>query len=136
LDASQVNAGLWSIVLGVHSFARSQMRRTFPARALSGNPFAFIRQGRFYQFAFDDDLTGPSDAPTLDIGCSSSIFGLTSIAQKLPNCRRLLQAAEAPTWQTDHHLMRAGAARPARQMRTLCSLEQCNALVLDGAWRD
>jgi len=42
------------------SLAYSQMRRTFPARALARKPLAFIRQGIFYQFAFAHDLTGPS----------------------------------------------------------------------------
>lgn len=37
------------------------MRRTVPARALAGKPLAFVRQGLFYQFAFADDLTGPSE---------------------------------------------------------------------------
>jgi len=37
------------------------MRRTVPARALAGKPLAFIRRGLFYQFAFADDLTGPSE---------------------------------------------------------------------------
>jgi hypothetical protein len=45
--------------------------------------------------------------------------GLTSSAHKSPNAARLVQAAEASTWlKTDHHLMSAGAARSAHQMRT------------------
>jgi hypothetical protein len=46
--------------------------------------------------------------------------GLTSSAHKSPNAARLIQAAEASTWlKTDHHLMSAGAAWSAHQMRTV-----------------
>jgi len=47
-----------------------------PGSRLSGKPFAFIRQGRFYQFAFGDDLTGPSECSGAGyIDCSPSIIG-------------------------------------------------------------
>jgi hypothetical protein len=47
----------------------------FPARALAGKPLTFIRQGLSISSALLTISLAVLNAPTRDIGCSSSILG-------------------------------------------------------------
>jgi hypothetical protein len=74
-------------VIDGRQFANHAARRTVPARALARKPFVYIRQGRFYHFAFADDLTGPSELRHGMLTARRRSSALASKAQKLPNCR-------------------------------------------------
>jgi hypothetical protein len=93
-------------------------RRAVPARAPAGT-VCRIPQNLFYQFAFADDRP-LLNAPTRDIDCSSSILGSDIECAEIAKCcnscssRRSVDLAK-----TGHHLMSAGAARSAHQMRAV-----------------